>query len=106
MSREFGENQGTFFHEKLRACMEDLQWESNDEFHKKFIPLFEILYQIGWDISSVEAGDSCKDRSIISVIDNLSHIKKWVEMMEGELEPYKRVMEEAILRHIGGQDED
>lgn len=97
MSREFGEyGGGGYFHDKLRNALEDLQHEAREDFHKKFIPLFEQLYELAYAIASVEAGDSCIDRSIFQTMESMPHMRKWMEEMNKELEVYRRVAQEAV----------
>ena len=104
MSREFGENRGSFFHGKLYACMEDLRGEAREDFHKKFIPLFEELYEIAWAISSVEAGDSCIDRSIMETMQRIPRMKQFIKNMEDYLTPYQRVAEEAVRKAVESKE--
>ena len=55
MSREFGNQIGGFFHDKIRNALYDLRQESRVTFHIKYIPIFESLSEIAWAIPSVEA---------------------------------------------------
>ena len=96
MSREFGEHGSGFFHEKLYSCLEDLKFEAKEDFHQKFIPLYRELYEIAYAISSVEAGDSCIDRSIFETMNRLPAIKDIVKDLEDTVYPYRRIAEEAV----------
>ncbi len=102
MSREFGGNggYGGFFHDKIRNAKEDLEGEASFELHKEFIPLLESLYEIAYAISSVEAGDSCIDRTISTTLQELPKMKKWVAKMEESLRPYQDVAEAAVRDYI------
>lgn len=97
MSREFGDyGGGGYFHSKVESALNDLKEESRDEFHRKFIPLFEELYLISYAIASVEAGDSCIDRSIFQTMESIPKMERWIEKMNQDLEVYRRVAQEAI----------
>lgn len=99
MSREFGENPGGFFHTKIDNAKHDLIEESNNAFHLKFVPLLSELYELAYAISSVEAGDSCDDRSVFQAMESVPKmIKILKEIDETELSKYRRVAEEAV-RH-------
>ena len=100
MSREFGEGPGGFFHDKIRNARDDIKHEADWNLHKKFAPLFDELYELAYAISSVEAGDSCLDRTILELMDRLPKIKKWTEDMEEEIEPYRRVAESAVRKAV------
>ena len=99
MSREFGNGQ-YFFHEKIRGAKEDLIEESRNNFHAQFIPLLDELYELAYAISSVEAGDSCEDRSIFKAMES---VPKMIEILknidEKELSKYRRVAEEAVREY-------
>lgn len=96
MSREFGEESGyMFFHGKIQSAKEDLE-DASFDFHKKFIPLFEDLYEIAYAISSVEAGDSGEARSIIKTIQKIDSLRKNISNIEDSLRPYQDVMEQAV----------
>ena len=99
MSREFGEyGGGGYFHDKLRSCLEDLKEQAGQDFHKEFIPLFEELYEIAYAISSVEACDSCIDRTIFQSMESVPKMKKCLDKIEDKLRPYRRVAEEAVRK--------
>ncbi|NJO49785.1 MAG: hypothetical protein HC840_10440 [Leptolyngbyaceae cyanobacterium RM2_2_4] len=105
MSREFGEyGGGGYFHDKVRGCLEDLQSEAREKFHKEFIPLFESLYEIAYAISSVEACDSCLDRSITTTMEELPKIKKTIAQLEDTIRPYKNVADNAVREYIRSKE--
>lgn len=103
MSREFGDHCGGYFHDKIYSCLEDLKHEAGEDFHKKFVPLFQELYEVAYAIASVEAGDSCIDRSIFQSMESIPKMKKVLEDIENELRPYRRVAETAVRKALDEQ---
>ena len=104
MSREFGEyGGGGYFHDKMRAALEDLQDCAREDFHKKFIPLFEELYDLAYAISSVEACDSGIDRSIFQALESLPKMKKTLNEIQEDLTAYRRVAEAAVRKAVDEQ---
>ena len=76
MSREFGSNRAEFFHDKIRACIEDIEDEGTYPQTLGLLPLFKNLYEIAYAISSLEAGDWSEADANKAIKRHLNKIKK------------------------------
>lgn len=100
MSREFGENGSGFFHWKIYNALQDLK-DADYDFHKRFVPIFERLYDLSYVISSVEACDSGLDRSITSSMDLIPLMIKDLEAINEDLQVYRDVASKAVQDALG-----
>jgi hypothetical protein len=86
MSREFGEYQAVgYFHTKINNALDDLH-EAHSDLHRKLIPFFESLYEVCYEVSNVEAGDSGEYASINSLKQNIPKMIEILKDIEKDLE--------------------
>jgi hypothetical protein len=100
MSYEFGNYVGGYFHNKIYSAKEDLEQEAKFELHKKLIPFFNMLYEVSFAISAVEAGDSGEDRAVFAMLDNVPLMIQELENLDQELQVFREVAKEAVRRQL------
>jgi hypothetical protein len=80
MSREFGSNRAEFFHDKIRACISDIEEEALCGQTISLKPLFEDLYILAYAISSLEAGDWGEEDANKTIKEQLKKIKNSIKV--------------------------
>ena len=103
MSREFGNLSSGYFHQKIDLAADDCS-EGRDELTKLWGKFLEEFYHVAYQISNSEASDSGPEAPILESIKRIGALKSKLKAIEEYLEPYQRVVDEALSRHIREKD--
>ncbi len=95
MSREFGDYQAGYFHQKLESCASDC-CVGRDPLTKLWGGVLKSMGNIAWSISSSEACDSGPGDSIIQSIRDIDSIQKNLDAVKEFIRPYEQVAKEAV----------
>jgi hypothetical protein len=95
MSREFGSYTSGYFHEQIDNCAVDCL-KGRDPLTRLWGEFLQELYPVAYCIATSEAGDGGPHDSIITTIDKIETLKQKLQNIQGFIDPYKRVAEDAI----------
>lgn len=103
MSREFGTYVSGYFHQKIDSAADDCR-EGKDELTKLWGKFLEEFSYVANEISNSEAFDSGPEAPILESSKRIRALKSKLQAIEEYLEPYQRIAEEAVSRHIREKD--
>jgi hypothetical protein len=101
MSREFGEYERGYFHQKIASCANDCKG-GRDQLTKLWGKFLEEFSHVAHEISNSEACDAGPDAPIIESIKRLPRLRELFMDVQKYLTPYDACMREAIKMHIDG----
>jgi hypothetical protein len=98
MSREFGhEYGGKFFLEHIECAYEDCTI-GRDELTKLWGEFLREFYEVAYEISRSEAGDSGPDAPIMESIERMPTLQARLDKIKEYLQPFKAVAEAAVRK--------
>jgi len=105
MSREFGEYQHGYFHDKIRSAAEDCRTESDNKLTHLYGELLEELYKIAYQISNFEACDSGFYAPVQETMQRMPALKAKLREIEEFVATYKDVADNAVRDYINEQED-
>lgn len=95
MSREFGSYASGYLHAQIEYAADDLAG-GRDATTRVWADVMKAFHPVAYAICSSEACDSGEYDSIMRSIEQVPHIEAALAKVKAHLEPYRRVMEEAV----------
>ena len=106
MSREFGDDCGSFFHEKIRNAVNNCKYEGNYELTKKWGEFLQEFYNIAYSISSCEASDTCESDLIMDTIYRLPLLQGKLDEIQQYVQLHKTIANHAVRDYINKEKKD
>lgn len=99
MSREFGSYASGYLHTQIECAADDLAG-GRDATTRVWADLIKAFHPVAYAICSSEACDSGEYDSIMRSIEQMPALKAALAKAEAHIDPYRRVMEEAVRNKV------